>query len=94
MGIFSDEKWKKLNNTKGGVAREAPNNIPPKRLLMVSRFLFMMMVLRIMDEDVAREAPNNIQFSQFYFHMQSLTSREVSGPPQETVRKTGSSSSS
>ena len=48
MGIFSDEKWKKLNNTKGGVAREAPNNIPPKRLLMVSRFLFMMMVLRIM----------------------------------------------
>ena len=48
MGIFSDEKWKKLNNMKGGVAREAPNNIPPKRLLMVSRFLFMMMVLRIM----------------------------------------------
>ena len=46
------------------------------------------------DEDVAREAPNNIQFSQFYFHMQSLTSREVSGPPQEMVRKTGSSSSS
>ena len=48
MGIFSDEKWKKLNNMMGGVAREAPNNIPPKRLLMVSRFLFMMMVLRIM----------------------------------------------
>ena len=48
MGIFSDEKWKKLNNMMGGFAREAPNNIPPKRLLMVSRFLFMMMVLKIM----------------------------------------------
>ena len=48
MGIFSDEKWKKLNTMMGGVAREAPNNIPPKRLLMVSRFLFMMMVLKIM----------------------------------------------
>ena len=45
------------------------------------------------DEDAAREAPN-IQFQQLYFHMQSSTSREVSGPPQEMETKTGSSSSS
>ena len=47
--VFSDEKWTKMTTTtREGVAKEAPKNIPPKRLLMVSRFLFMMMVLRIM----------------------------------------------
>ena len=38
LEIFPDVKWIEMT-TREGVAREAPKNIPPKKLLMVSRFL-------------------------------------------------------
>ena len=44
LEIFSDGKWAKMSTTtREGVAREAPKNIPPKRLLMVSTSRFLAM---------------------------------------------------
>ena len=62
--------------TREDVAREAQKNIPPKRLLMVSR--------SFVDTALQKE-------SKAPFYMQSLTSREASGLLLGMGRKTGSS---